>query len=286
MFRAYAIRPAGAKLVFNKGGQFDQSFAYGSTGFDTYTSSLYHEWSGHFQSMYFEDLFSARGLSNCSWGPELKHFPFYQDAAPIHATIHDFATSFVNIYYPSEQHIQSDDDLQAWFLEANGSAKVLDFPLAPITRKQTLIDVLTHMAYATGVLHHAVNSGALASSWTLPLHPVCHWQPLPTEKGIMSILPFLPDVNQSISQVIVENQFNRPNLIVEGDTLFNMFADEDFIAASAEGVVTAVKTFTAKMEELGRRIGDKQFDDQGLCQGMPFVYGDVNPLKVPFFLSI
>lgn len=286
MYRAYALRPVGAAKLFNPGGMFDMNFAYGAVGFDTYASNLYHSWTGHFRNWYFEDFFKGRGLVGDCEGPKLPHFPYYEDVEPIHAGIKDFMRSFVYTYYGSDGSILDDPELQAWFDEANGPAKIYDFPPALVSERQTLIEVLTHMAYLTGILHHAVNSGSLAHSWTLPLHPTSHWQPLPTTKGIQSVMPYLANVKQSISQIIVENTFNRPQLAAAGATLSNMFHDAYFVAASAPGIVAATQKFTAEMKSFGAEIKEKAFDDRGLCQGMPFIYRDVNPLEVPFFLSI
>lgn len=38
----------------------------------------------------------------------------------------------------------ADKEIQAWVKECNGAAKVIDFPAA-IAKKDTLVDVLTHM---------------------------------------------------------------------------------------------------------------------------------------------
>ena len=213
MYRAYAIRVVGATSLFNPGGDFDRNFALGSAGFNTWGSQLYHESGGYFQSNYFDRIFVERGLIHSGFGPDLPHFPFYEDVAPIHAVIREFMRSFVATYYENDDSLANDPEVNAWVLEANGPAQVYDFPSAPLMQRESLVDILTQMAYLAGVMHHALNSGVLSSSWTLPLHPTAHWQPLPTSKGIVSVMPYLPNLNQSISQIVVETEFNRPNLI-------------------------------------------------------------------------
>lgn len=55
-----------------------------------------------------------------------------------------FMTSFVGSYYSADSVVLADKEIQAWVKECNGAAKVIDFPAA-IAKKDTLVDVLTHM---------------------------------------------------------------------------------------------------------------------------------------------
>jgi hypothetical protein len=106
-------------------------------------------------------------------------------------------TSFVNSYYPTSSSIAQDNELQAWFAEANGPAEVIDFPNAP--SKATLIAVLIHFAFLTGVAHHTLNTGdPIASLATLPFHPVALFQPIPTAKGVTNIVLFLPSASAAL----------------------------------------------------------------------------------------
>lgn len=65
--------------------------------------------------------------------------------------------SFVDSYYATDNVVASDAELAAWFVEASGPAQAYDFPCAPVDGKPTacdratLVDLLTHMAYLTGV---------------------------------------------------------------------------------------------------------------------------------------
>ncbi|KAI4290543.1 MAG: hypothetical protein L6R35_000196 [Caloplaca aegaea] len=95
---------------------------------------------------------------------------FGQDAIAIVASLRDFFANYLYTYYPTRDLPTSDREIQDWIAEANGAARVLDFPSAPLDRRTTLIDVLTHIAYFTGVSHHALNSNA--PTGTLPLSPL------------------------------------------------------------------------------------------------------------------
>lgn len=285
MYRAYAIRAIGPVVLFNPGGYFDQSFALGSTGLDIYTAELYHAESGRVQYNYFDRFFVERGLLNCTYGPDLPIFPFYDDVAPIWAAIRDFMTTYVEEYYTSDEVLASDPEIQAWVVEANGPAEAYDFP-SELTKREDLIALLTHVAYLAGIEHHALNTNSPAASWPLPLHPSAHWQPLPTEKGIDSVMKYLPDVNQSALQIFVQTEFSRPGFLYQNESVLSMFSDPAFLGATTEGVVNASTVFMTALYALGVKAQSKQFDDQGLSQGMPFVWNDINPLAMPFFLAV
>ncbi|KAI4086214.1 MAG: hypothetical protein LQ348_001496 [Seirophora lacunosa] len=113
-----------------------------------------------FQSNYPYSNLKTPGLVDCSYGPSLKHFPFAEDATAIVSSIRAFFAEYVSTYYPTCGLRTSDREIQDLIAEANGAARVLDFPPASLDRRTTLINMLTHLAYVTGVSHHALNSNA------------------------------------------------------------------------------------------------------------------------------
>ena len=197
-----------------------------------------------------------------------------------------FMDTYIQSYYPTDDLFSQDTELQAWIVEANGPAQALDFPPAPLTSRTTLVDILTQMAYLAGVLHHALNSGSYASSWYLPLHPVAHYQPLPTSKGIKSVVPFLPNTTQAINEIVLLLSFNRPNLRYEGLNLPAMFLNSDFLSRANNDTQTAAVEFQTNVVKLSAANQAKSFDSDGLSQGMPFIWRTVDPMRLPYFFSI
>lgn len=63
--------------------------------------------------------------------------------------------TFVYTYYASDKVVTQDTELQAWFVEANSGAMVINFPCTGSGHndcdRDDLVDVLTHFAYLTGV---------------------------------------------------------------------------------------------------------------------------------------
>lgn len=144
-YQVFAIQPIAASILFNPGGAVDQIFGYTGAAAQDFTTSLYYNGgAGNFQANYFLTNLESRGLVNSAFGPELPHFPFYEDASVIHNAIQDVMTTFVYSYYSSASVLAADAELQAWAREANKAAGVIGFPQS-ITSAEILIDILTQM---------------------------------------------------------------------------------------------------------------------------------------------
>ncbi|KAK6585994.1 hypothetical protein PZA11_001051 [Diplocarpon coronariae] len=292
MFQAYALRPVGAQVLFNEGGYFDQAFYINHVGAAEFVAEWYPS-VGRFQANYLETDLIARGLIRSASGPPLKHFPFLDDATAIRDGIETFIQSFVDIYYPSEGLITSDFELQAWLVEASTAAQVLDFPCAPVDEvpnscsKKEIVDLLTHLAYLTGVQHHALNTGdPVTSQGALPFTPASLYAPLPTSKNVSSLISFLPPASDALFQIYLLAIFNRPQYEAQNKTLMWQFSDAEFLRSFKDEVGVAADLFKGTMEHISKAIRGRAFDEKGLSQGMPFLWRSLDPGTVPFFLAI
>lgn len=203
-----------------------------------------------------------------------------------------FMTAFVEAYYPSQADIAGDYELQAWFEEcaAGGAAGVFDFPTAELLNsdegKAVLVEILTHFQYLTGILHPALNTGSLVTEWTLPLVPLALYSEVPAEKGVESVIPWLPPADGAVFQLDLLATFNRPQYASQNKTLVFAFSDSAFLSRLNDEVNKAASTFTEGMGKISERIQARRFDDEGLSQGMPFVWKGLDPGTVPFFFAI
>lgn len=287
MYQAYAIRPVGSQILFNPGGLFDHNFALSNVAVKQFVADFYPTVAGPFQANYLQRSLVDRGLINCSYGPDLAHFPFAEDAGTIVEALRAFATSFVHAYYPNDHDLSQDGELQSWVSEASSAAKVIDFPASPLIYRETLIDILTHLAYLTGVNHHTLNSATpSASSGVLPFHPMALYQPIPTAKGVESVLPYLPNLSASINQTTLLLGFIRPQLFNSARDLENMFDNSGFLAGASAVVKRAASSLQDRLMSISQMIQARSFDANGLSQGMPFLWRNLDPSRLPFFLSV
>lgn len=246
---------------------------------------------GRYQANYLDTFLKAQGLINQAWGPSFKSFPFYADASPINTALKAFFTTFVNSYYATDSIAQADSELQAWFVEANGPARVLDFPQCGTSSnrcgKKVLIEVLTHFAFLTGVSHHALNTGdPSATKAILPFHPASLYAPIPVTKNVTSLLPFLPPPRDALFHVVIFAAFNRAHFEQTNRTLAYMFSDESVLGRLNAQTRAAAGSFFAKMKNLSDTIRSRNFGADGLSQGMPFVWKALDPGTVPFFFAV
>ena len=290
MFEAFAIRTNGARLLYAPGGLVDEFFAITHVGaeaiaHDFYYPILSNPSEGAIQAKYLQADFTARGLINCHYGPPLPSIPFYDDASVLVSEITEFMTAFVTSYYANDAIIKADYELQAWVNESNGAAQVIDFPTIRDTR--TLIEVLTHIAFLTGVKHHSVNTGTpVASLGVLPLHNFALYQPVPKAKGVTDVFPFLTPTEQALGQVDLLSQFGRPAYVAQNRTLTYMFSDDSFLSQFHSSLQGAAGSFQAAMVAQSAKIRARTFDRNGLSQGMPFVYRQLDPSVIPWFFAV
>lgn len=144
MYQVFGVQPIALAELFTEGEVVDQTFGYTGASAQQYTSDLYFAGKGRFQANYFLTDLRSRGLLDPILGPELKTFPFLEDATVVYNAINTFMTSFVDAYYASDLAVKADTEIATWATEANGEAEVMDFP-ASISSKETLVAVLTHM---------------------------------------------------------------------------------------------------------------------------------------------
>lgn len=204
-YQVFAIQPLAAAKLFATGGAFDQIFPYTGTAAQAYSSNLYYSGAGCILTNYFQNDLSIRGLTDLTGKSVFKHFPYFEDASVIYNAQRAFITAFVNSYYASDADILADTEIQAWATEANGAAAVLDFTAAILTR-DTLVDVLTHIAHLSSTVHHTVNTNELITvSSTFPMHPAALHQTVPVIKNSTApLVDFLPNLAGVLTQFQLE----------------------------------------------------------------------------------
>jgi arachidonate 15-lipoxygenase (second type)/8-lipoxygenase (S-type) len=281
----FSYRPAALATLENKGGYLDTYFAFTGAAAAVTTTYLYNnEGAGSFSSNYFIPNLERRGLINSSFGPKLKSFPFYEDASPIHTSIRKFISTFVDSYYKTAADFKKDIELEAWIAEAI-PAKIIDFPST--ATRETLIDIITHIAFLGSVAHHTLNTNDVAEAMAvLPFHPVSLYQPPPTSKGVTDLIPYLPGVAASVGQIAVSSLFSRPTFVHSEKSLTQMFNGKAFLDGTTPIVVEASARFTNETLAQSEVVGSRKFDERGLCQGMPFIWKALDPERAPYYFTI
>ncbi|WPG98342.1 Hypothetical protein R9X50_00113100 [Acrodontium crateriforme] len=277
MLEVFGAQPLAVVVLFLPGGIIDQIFGHSGRAAQSYATDYYqNKGSGSFKSTYFKTELRSRGLIDCSYGPDLKHFPFYEDGSVIFSAIETFMTSFVDSFYADDSVITGDSEIQAWWKEAQGPAKAIDFP--SILTKGDLVDVLTHMAHLSSISHHTINTNELLEmSQVLPFHPAALYKAPPTSKGVTNVADYLPHFDKVILQLLVGGLFARPKLVNTERTLLHMFDDANLLSRMNDQTTAAAAKFKRDMQAFSSQVSLRTFDAEGLSQGMPFVWKALDP---------
>jgi arachidonate 15-lipoxygenase (second type)/8-lipoxygenase (S-type) len=264
-------------VLTNEGGIFDRYFSITGEGAEQAMLFYYASGAGAFQANYFINNLESRGLINCTYGPALKSNPFFQDASQIVLGLRRFVTSFVYSYYKSDDIVRFDYELQDWVHDATASAQVIDFPQGGLTKRETLIEMLCHFAFLT-VVHNTLNGASpFRVSSTLPYHPAALHAPLPATKGVENILPWLPNKTAAINEIAVFAKMNAPFASSQNKTFIHTLHDDVFLSRLNEESKVAEQVMWEEMEVISQMIRGKAFDENGLSEGMPFLWTLLDP---------
>ncbi|KAI4722833.1 Lipoxygenase [Aureobasidium sp. EXF-10727] len=265
MYQVFAIQPLAAQVLFAPGGVVDLAFPYTYQSAQNYSSNYYFTRSGAFQSGTFLNDLTKRGLINATKGPQLKHFPYYEDASVIYGAQRTFMSSFINSYYSQDLVVVADKEIQAWVKECNGIAK----------------------AHLSSTAHHTVNTNELMSaSATLPFHAMSLYSPVPKAKGATNLAAFLPPLQKAEEQIAVNAVFSRNYLAGTNRTLSHMFDDAAMLKRMNANTRTAAATFKTAMDSFSKTVKARKFDSKGLSQGMPFLWKALDPNVAPFGVTV
>lgn len=194
--------------------------------------------------------------------------------------------TFVSSYYMNDAAIKDDHELQAWVTEANGPAQVIDFP-STLSTTSDLITLLTEIARLGSFSHHAVNlNNLITGSGLLPFHPTAFYHPLPTEKGVTDIVPYLPPLEKALGLIGVTANFARPLFAESNRTIVHMFDDALMLRRMNGATRDANEKFKEAMLARSEVVKARRFDEQGLSQGMPFIWKALDPDVAAWSLSI
>jgi arachidonate 15-lipoxygenase (second type) / 8-lipoxygenase (S-type) len=281
----FSYRQIALAVLVNPGGQVDQLFSYSGAAAAQMTSDLYNSGeAGSFQANYLYNNLKSRGLINSNFGPEIRSFPYFEDASVIHTSIQNFVSSFVDSYYTDSSEYYNDAELQAWIAEAV-PAQTKDFPTK--IDRDTLIDILNHVSFLGSAEHHTLNTNDTSeASESLPFHPFSLYQPIPTEKGVADLKPFLPNVTQSVGQISLTASFARPSFVNSSLTLKEMFNDQVMLGRMNGQTTEAATRFQNEMLALSDVVSSRTFDADGLSQGMPFIWKALDPQRALYYLTI
>jgi len=146
---------------------------------------------------------------------------------------------------------------------------------------------LTHFAHLISTSHHTINTNELGRiSATLPFHPAAIYKQPPTSKSNdTDVASYLPPLDKCVSQFTTSGLFARPNLIGTDRALMHMFDNSTLLHRMNGQVNAAADEFRNSMKAFSDEVSARTFDADGLSQGMPFVWKDLDPNVAPWGIT-
>lgn len=96
---------------------------------------------------------------------------------------------------------------------------------------------------------------------------------------------FLPPLAKVEEQFSVAAIFTRPFFVGTNRTLMHMFDDPSMLSLMNNATQAAAATFYSSMHSFSQQVAARKFDQNGLSQGMPFVWQALNPNVAPYSIT-
>ncbi|XP_022985543.1 linoleate 13S-lipoxygenase 2-1, chloroplastic-like [Cucurbita maxima] len=271
------INALARQALINANGIIETSFSPGKYSMEFSSVAYKEQWQFNLEALP-ADLIN-RGLAvedpNAPHGLKLtiEDYPFANDGLILWDAIKDWATEYVNYYYPDPSLVKSDEELQAWWTEirTEGHADKKDEPWWPVLNTpEDLISIVSTIMWVTSGHHAAVNFGQYSFGGYFPNRPSIARINVPVEeknkekweyfvkKPENVLLETFPTQLQATKVTAVLNilSSHSPDEEYMGKDMEQAWADEPFIKGAFE-------KFSGRLKEL-EGIIDKRNADPSL----------------------
>jgi arachidonate 15-lipoxygenase (second type)/8-lipoxygenase (S-type) len=96
---------------------------------------------------------------------------------------------------------------------------------------------------------------------------------------------FLPPFPKILDQFIVGALFARPLLANTNRSFIHMFDDQTMLGLMNSQTKAANAAFMQSMQSFSAQVSSRNFDANGLSQGMPFVWKALDPNVAPYSIT-
>ncbi|KAF1334387.1 Allene oxide synthase-lipoxygenase protein, partial [Globisporangium splendens] len=236
----FALEQRAAVVLFNTSTILDRTFGFGASGGTTFFGNQLGLLSLD------KDEFTAdieqRGLN---------HLPVHKYAAYgrlYHDAIATFIDAYLSVYYPSDEAVQQDQEVQNWAKGLSVVWQLRGFPSAFASRAE-LQKLLTHLLVQIFVRHHSMNGAPTWETMSVPYSTPGLWKKMPTQKlgesETLNILEYSTPTRLVPSLVLFSSNFKRNVPAAESVlALFQtaVFTDERALAPAIAAFESALKS--------------------------------------------
>ncbi|KAK9068666.1 hypothetical protein SSX86_012781 [Deinandra increscens subsp. villosa] len=217
------------------------------------------------RGMAVEDPESPHGLKL-----SIEDYPYANDGLVLWDIIKDWVTDYVNHYYPKENLVESDEELQAWWTEIRtvGHGDKKDEPWWPVLKTpKDLIGILTTIIWVASGHHAAVNFGQYDYAGYIPNRATIARVKMPCEDPTDDEWEAFKRRPEDELLSTFPSQVQATKIMAVLDVLSNHSPDEEYIGACMEltyeanpHIKAAYERFAGRLKELEGIIDDRNAD--------------------------
>ncbi|XP_043332031.1 polyunsaturated fatty acid lipoxygenase ALOX15B-like [Cervus canadensis] len=254
------INTLGRELLIAPGQVVDRSTGLGIGGFSELIQKNMEQLN--YSALCLPDDIRARGVE------DIPDYYYRDDGMQIWGAVERFVSEMIDIYYPSDESVRNDSELQAWvweiFSEGFLGRESSGLPSTLGTR-EALIQYVTMVIFNCSAKHSAVSAGQYDFGAWMPNLPPTMQLPPPTSKGqarLEGFLATLPPVNATCDVVTALWLLSKE----PGDRRpLGTYPDEHFIEEAPRRSITA---FQSRLAEISRDIQER---NRGLALPYPYL---------------
>ncbi|KAJ0671342.1 putative linoleate 13S-lipoxygenase [Helianthus annuus] len=189
----------------------------------------------------------------------IEDYPYANDGLLIYDTIKQWATSYVNRYYPQANLVESDEELQAWWNEIRtvGHGDKKDEPWWPQLKTQDdLIGIVSTILWVTSGQHSAVNFGQYDFAGYFPNRPTISRTKMPNEDPTDEEWQSFIKRPEDALLKCFPSQIQATKVMAILDVLSSHSPDEEYIGGNIEAAWEAEPAIKAAFEEFRGRLNE------------------------------
>ncbi|KAJ9555505.1 hypothetical protein OSB04_010119 [Centaurea solstitialis] len=270
------INALARQLLINAQGIIETTFGPGE--YNVLMSSDVYDQEWRFDQESLPGDLIKRGMAvedpSAEYGLKLaiEDYPFANDGLLIWDAIKEFVTSYVTHYYPEDNLIKSDEELQAWWTEIRtvGHGDKKDEPWWPQLKTQDdLIQIVSTMMWVPSGHHATVNFGQYDYAGYFPNRPSTSRVKMPDEEPTAKEWENFLTRPESVLLDCFPSKIQAVTIMVVLDVLSSHSLDEAYIGGNAEAAWAAEPTikvaydvFSQRLKELEGIIDSRNVDPE------------------------